>query len=299
MKKLFLLSKENLDLSKDEVLNLYKPKKHMIIEDILIFETTLNFSNRLSLTKKVYQVLEQEIEWDKIIISPFKVTGKKEDEKKYAKIIWNMVNNPSVDLKNPKTEIEIIKKGDETFICKLETKISTDWKKRLPHLKPEMSPTSLNPRIAMAMINLTGKIDGKLCDPFCGTGGILVEAGLMNYDIIGFDIDEITLKKAKVNLHYYNIKKYDLSKKDALKNGDKFDVVVTDLPYGKNTKITENLKSLYKNFFEKYYDLCDVMVVGIPSYMDKKILFGNWKIETRYEIYLHSTLSKNIIVLKK
>ena len=299
MKKLFLLSKENLDLSRDEVLSLYEPKKYMQIQDLLIFETSKDYSIRLALTKKVYEVLEGEIEWQKIVESPFKVTGSKINEKKYATLIWDSVNGPTVDLKNPKTEIEIIERMNETFICKLETKVLTNWKERLPHLKPELSPTSLNPRIAMAMINLSGKKEGILCDPFCGTGGIMVEAGLMKYKTLGFDIDEITIRKAKINLDFYNLKNYKLIKEDSLKNKNKFDVVVTDLPYGKNTRVNQEIESLYNSFFKKYENLCDTMVIGLPSTVDLKNIMGNWKIKSEYEIYLHRNLSKKIILIKK
>ena len=74
---------------------------------------------------------------------------------------------------------------------------------RKAHLRPELQPTSLHPRLARALINLTGIRKGILLEPFCGAGGILLEAGLMGIKTVGYDIDKIVLKKCKINLNFY------------------------------------------------------------------------------------------------
>jgi tRNA (guanine10-N2)-dimethyltransferase len=325
--KLFLLSKQDLEFAKEEIISLYKPKKYDLIEDILLIETEEDYLDRLALTKKVYQVLgitkdltelksidtksqndfgiskvpkSTLIDFLKIIgDNSYKIEAEQETIKKIAGIIYHQLVNPKINLKKPDVIIEIIKREDKYYVCKLIKNISTSWKKRLPHLKPELSPTSLNPRIAMAMINISEKNQGVLCDPFCGTGGLMVEAGLMNYRMIGFDIDDVTLKKAKINLDFYNIKDYKLIERDALKNKEIFDVVVTDLPYGKNTKLSENITKLYETFFEKYYELCETMIIGLPDFIDYKKLIGNWKIKKEFTLYLHKSLSKKILKLAK
>ena len=70
----------------------------------------------------------------------------------------------------------------------------------------------LPPKIARSMINLApsdswgnGKV---LVDPFCGSGGLLIEAGLIGLKSIGYDISEPILTKAKINLNYFKIKKF-------------------------------------------------------------------------------------------
>ena len=44
-----------------------------------------------------------------------------------------------------------------------------------------------------------------LLDPFCGTGGILIEAGILGINIIGSDIDKKLVYGCKENLNFYNI----------------------------------------------------------------------------------------------
>ena len=62
-------------------------------------------------------------------------------------------------------------------------------------------PTSLHPQLARCCVNLTGiKKDETLLDPFCGTGGILIEAGLMGLNCIGGDISDWVLKKCRENI---------------------------------------------------------------------------------------------------
>ena len=74
-----------------------------------------------------------------------------------------------------------------------------------------------------------------LLDPFCGTGGFLIEAGLMGIKSIGYDINKIMIKGCKDNLEYFKIKGYKIKTKNALNIDDKFNCLVTDLPYGLNS----------------------------------------------------------------
>ncbi len=44
----------------------------------------------------------------------------------------------------------------------------------------------MSPKLARCMVNLTGvKENDLVLDPFCGTGGILIEAGIMGARVIG------------------------------------------------------------------------------------------------------------------
>ncbi len=46
----------------------------------------------------------------------------------------------------------------------------------------------LPPKLAQIMVNLAGLDKGRILDPFCGTGVILQEAGLMKYAVYGTDL---------------------------------------------------------------------------------------------------------------
>lgn len=80
----------------------------------------------------------------------------------------------------------------------------------------------LPPKLAQIMINLaspTAKSNGRLLDPFCGTGVLLQEAALMGYDIYGSDLAPKMIDFSEQNLAWLaKISKNDF--KHILEQGD-------------------------------------------------------------------------------
>ncbi|MBS3125240.1 hypothetical protein J4211_03230 [Candidatus Woesearchaeota archaeon] len=95
-----------------------------------------------------------------------------------------------VDLENPGTQIQFFFTKSHIYCGKLLWEQYERFEERRAHLRAAHSPVSLHPKLARAMVNLTGVKTGILLDPFCGTGGILIEAGLMGFPVVGCDIDE-------------------------------------------------------------------------------------------------------------
>jgi tRNA G10 N-methylase Trm11 len=60
----------------------------------------------------------------------------------------------------------------------------------------------LPPKLAQIMVNLAGLEDGRILDPFCGTGVILQEAGLMGYRVYGTDLAEKMIRYSRDNLNW-------------------------------------------------------------------------------------------------
>ena len=173
------------------------------------------------------------------------------------------------------------------------------FSKRKPHLRPGFHPSSLHPKLARAFVNLTGIRKGTIVDCFCGTGGILIEAGLIGLNIIGYDIDEEMLEKAKLNFKHFKIKKYKLYQKDATKIKKKYRYIVADLPYGHATKKID--KDLYLNFLKNLKKILGKRaVIGFPDFAPYKKLIkqAKLKIVNEFTIYLHKNLSKKIVVIE-
>ncbi|MBQ6547891.1 MAG: DNA modification methylase, partial [Candidatus Methanomethylophilaceae archaeon] len=95
-----------------------------------------------------------------------------------------------VDLRNPQNEVRILM-SDRLHVFLGERKVDRDiLETRKVGERPFFSPISLHPRYARALINLTGvKKGGTVLDPFCGTGGIVIEAGFMGMKAIASDFD--------------------------------------------------------------------------------------------------------------
>ena len=109
-------------------------------------------------------------------------------------------------------------------------------------------------------------------DPFCGTGGILLEAGLIGAKVIGSDIEEKMIEGCKKTLDHYNIKNYELfccDIGDIAKHVKNVDAVVTDLPYGKSTTtMGESVFDLSSRAFDSISSILKKKsraVVGLPN----------------------------------
>lgn len=315
MKLLLELSKQNPDLSVFEAAELLGLRKYKLIANYLYISfNTTNLMKSLAYTNVAYQVLFscskkvlnkkiKSFSWQKHYEKDFCVRNINlpvSKEKDYASLIWHKLKKPMVNLTNPSTEFVFIKLKKRVYATKRIWRNPKNFLRRKAHLRPEMHPSSLDPRLAKACVNIAigAKKDAVLLDPFCGTGGILIEAALMGANVIGYDIDEIMLRKARINLGFYKRKNYKLENKDALAAGNekKITAIVTDLPYGRNTK-SVNLVGLIKDFLSAAYKITNRAVIMFPSTINYKPLLGRWKLKREFEYYLHSSLTKKILVL--
>jgi len=289
---IYELSKENLKLAKTEVLTLTKARNSKLKKNLL-FTSAYKYPERLAYTKAVYKFLGtniNKIKWQKYYKDSFCVRVQGANERELAEKIWNKLKNPIVNLKNPKTQFNLLSKK---YFGLLIYKNQDDYEKRKTKNRPESHPSSLHPKLAKAMINLTGAIKSSIIlDPFCGSGGLLIEAGLMGMKIEGSDLDRNMVNRAKINLKHYKIKA-KVEQKDALTITRKYKYVVTDLPYGKSTKVT-NIKSLVKEFLDNIK--ANVIVLGLPDFI--KLPKNKYKVESYFKHYLHKSLSKKIYLLK-
>ena len=106
--------------------------------------------------------------------------------------------------------------------------------------RPFFSPISLHPKYARALINLTGvRRGGTVLDPFCGTGGIVIEAAEMGMRAVASDFDEDMVIGCRENMDFYGLELADFETIDIGDIGERFpevDAVCTDPPYGRSTK---------------------------------------------------------------
>lgn len=319
---LFHLSGENLDLAREEILSLTKFRKYHQIRNVLIVESEYSkIFERLAFTHGVFRVLfacDADNFIEKIDLFGFQrfyrenfrvkilnLTNKKIgfDEEQIGGLVYGKLKNPKVELSNPKTRFFFIFADNKIACCELIKKIEKSFLERKPHLKPELHPTSLSPKLAKALINLTGVGGGVLLDPFCGSGGILVEAGLIGLRTVGFDIDKLMLRRAKINLEYYKIKNYMLELRDAIKSSKKYDYIVSELPFGRNSRVSmKNLELLYFNFLKTLDKiLVKKAVLVFPDFLDYKKLinYTKLKIEKEFDYYIHKSMTKKILALTR
>ncbi|KCZ73311.1 putative DNA modification methylase [Candidatus Methanoperedens nitroreducens] len=151
------------------------------------------------------------------------------------------------DLRNPQIQLRVLLTEDKSIFGYIAGSVDRGaFEARKPHYRPFFYPGVLMPRLARALVNIS-KPEEYMLDPFCGTGGILIEAGLIGIKVIGGDIQRKLLLGAKMNLDFYKIN-YSLMYQDACRMSlcdESVDAVVTDPPYGRSAAIiAESLEHL-------------------------------------------------------
>ncbi|MGE0793128.1 MAG: TRM11 family methyltransferase [Candidatus Woesearchaeota archaeon] len=306
---IFELEKTNLDLSKTEAEFLLNINLKCLKDNFFITSQKFNLNQikRLAYTKNIFKYLDENINFSKIKLNLIKNTYKLEiksftkktlDKKELVNYIYNNLEKPKVDVKNPNHIYYIFYFKSKFYLFEKIYENIDEPSKRRAHLRQFNHPTSLNPKQAKAMINLS-KAKKEILDCFCGMGGILLEASLMNLNVKASDISEYMINKAKINLK--DFKKIKFQVQDATKLKIKSEAIVTDLPFGKNSFVSENLNELFTKFFVNAQNLTSSLVVGHSSNLNIKKLIKNtsWKILKEFSIYVHKSMTRKITILIK
>lgn len=218
------------------------------------------------------------------------------DEKKleseYGKKLERELNR--VDLENPDEIVKIYVLEDKVVLAVVVEDIDRGlYEKRKNQERPFSSPISLDPVLARVMVNLSEVRPGeRLLDSFCGTGGILIEAGLCGIGVRGLDISEEMVEGTRENLEEYGIIVHDI-KQGSVENltelfSDNYEAVVTDLPYGKASKEFEKPVRQFLNKIDSMKEKNIVFMYNEPNLSDY---------EHNFEVYVHKNLTRYIYVL--
>ncbi|MFQ5781659.1 MAG: TRM11 family SAM-dependent methyltransferase [Nitrosopumilus sp.] len=309
----FILSKDYLQLAIDEIIAVSKMydrfSKVKVIFNLVIVQSKTNWetiAKRATFVRTAGQILR-------------KMSGLFVDEEKFeilknantfvCRIInlsSNQFNIPELEssmgdmiskfskakvkIKNPDIIVYLIFTDKENFFgFSKKTKSSKRPKKLKNH------PNELDWKLSRIMLNLIGLKKGEIvCDPFCGTGTTLLEAESMGIHGIGIDFNEKMCEMSKENLKANGFKS-DVLEDDFHKLSEisgKFDGIVTDIPYGRNSKTRKEPKETLKEFFSI-----------IPkkkrfAIMFKKELGNDLKLKglKKYEIYRHKSLTRTILI---
>jgi len=230
-------------------------------------------------------------------------------EQQLGSFIWRNLQHsikPKVNLSNPVTEFCFIFTKRNVYLTSQIIRLQHDFQMRKAHKRSVLHPSSLSPKLAAGMVNiLNAPKNSIIMDPFVGTAGILIEASLLKYKTLGFDINKWMISAAKKNMKQY--KNYSLKHADAtdIKNYKNTAFICTDLPYSKNTRQVD-IKSLYSRFFAVLKKAkITRAVIGVPFFpgyrnMDYSKLAkkSDLSIKNAFIFYVHKSLSKRILVIE-
>ena len=327
-KYLLELGGENIDLGKYEALELFKFKKYspkLEIDNgrIIIISTTKKIEktliNRLSMTKRIsniiftstknkIQLILSELENINLGDKSFairQIGANNLNSRKTAILIGEKISKKNkTELNNPDITV-LFYQNNGFYISLCNKNWDTGYKKCLQHHishRPYFSPISIHPRIARAMVNLSNCNEKEpLIDPFCGTGGVLIEAADMGLEVTGIDLKEKMVEYSKGNLKHYGFKGNLINSDFGEITNQSFSSIVCDPPYGiASTTGGENIKDLMErslDVFQRKLNRGQRLVIAVSN--PDIIKHPNLKLLNKFEWYIHKSLTRNIIVLEK
>ena len=267
---------ENIDATIDVVAEGLVILKDIPDERIDQYHETL--TKRLGYTHEVHQLIMKSsperlsedipsINWQDYISETFAVRVKRLNsqidtvatERKAGALILDNCNDIKVKLREPNSLVRMVASKNDIYIAVEKFKLNKKhFVESKPHKRPFFYPGSMSPKLARCMVNLSRVTEGQLLlDPFCGTGGILIEAGLIGCKVVGSDIYWKMKNGAAINLDHFGITDYRTFNLDVreLKMYEKVAAVVTDPPYGISTS-TGDIEgdNIFKEFFIAIYD---------------------------------------------
>jgi len=309
----FILSKDQIELAIDEIIAIAKMydrfAKTKVISNMVIIQSKINWSEitkRATFVKISGQILrkmsglfldDENLEVLKnaktFVCRIINLSSKEFNIPELENSMGDMISKFShvkVELENPDVTVYLIFTDEENFFG-----FSKQIKIKNRPKKVKKYPHELDWKLTRVMINLIGLKKGEtVCDPFCGTGTTLLEAESMGIHAIGLDFDEKMYEITKNNLaiNKYKSKIFKSDFQELTKISEKFDAIVTDLPYGIASKTSEKPEKILKRFFSI-----------IPKHkriaiMYKKELDDKMKIKglKKYEIYRHKSLTRTILI---
>lgn len=171
--------------------------------------------------------------------------------------------------------------------------------------RPFSLPVSIHPKYARAMVNLSRAGPGaRVVDPFCGTGGILIESALLGCDAAGSDLDQRMVAGTRTNLEHMGLRarltRCDVGIFPEALEGP-FDAVVTDPPYGKSTWTGgEGPGSVLARFYDaaaRGLRPGGRLVVCLPDAQMLPRGDVRFSLESIHPIWVHRSLTRHVATL--
>ncbi|WP_276248447.1 MULTISPECIES: methyltransferase domain-containing protein [unclassified Haladaptatus] len=211
----------------------------------------------------------------------------------------------TVDLDDPDHTLRALFADD---VCALGWEAAAslrDYGDRNPTARPFFQPGSMEPLLARALVNIAGAGPGRtLLDPMCGTGGVLLEGGLVGARLVGNDAQWKMVRGTKQNLTELlpDDADFGIVRGDATAlalRDDSVDAVVFDAPYGRQSKIANlDLADLVAGALAEARRVGEKCVLVADRPWAEEARAAGWEVTHSFERYVHGTLTRHILVLE-
>ncbi|WP_082230846.1 methyltransferase domain-containing protein [Haloprofundus marisrubri] len=210
----------------------------------------------------------------------------------------------AVDLDDPDNVLRVVFADDRCFVGWQVVESIRDYGDRRPTDRPFFQPGSMAPLDARAFANIAGAQPGAtILDPMCGTGGTLIEAGLVGATPVGVDAQKKMAAGARINLDAYVDGDAHVVRGDATAlplRDDAVDGVVFDAPYGRQSKIARHsLRDLVSGALEEAYRVAPQGVLVADRSWHEEAENAGWTVEETFERRVHRSLVRHVHVLRR
>jgi tRNA (guanine10-N2)-dimethyltransferase len=208
----------------------------------------------------------------------------------------------AVDLEAPDHELRALFSDGICALGWVERRTERDFDERKPTDRPFFQPGSMDPMLARALVNCAGAREGaRIVDPMCGTGGLLLEAGLVGADVLGIDAQWKMVRGAKENLAaYLDGPAYDTVRGDATRppvRDGAADGVVFDAPYGRQSKVVGDLEPLVGGALAAAREVAPRAVVVADRSWAAVAHETGWTVEAVIQRRVHGSLDRYLHLL--
>ncbi len=238
-------------------------------------------------------------------VKRYRGRGEPEQTNLIARKVGEVISEQrKIDLRTPDFKLRLLLTDEVHFFFE-EKEIDRDqYETRHVRSRPYFSPISLHPRYARALVNLTRVRRGQtLLDPFCGTGGILLEASLVGAKSLGSDISPEMIDGCAENLRHFNVAFERLEVADIGELDDVFgtvDAVATDPPYGRSASTKkEPVIALHERAMENIAEvLSSAAWAGVV--LPKMVRYPtSLSLEDRHSQKVHRSLTREYCLFKR
>jgi tRNA (guanine10-N2)-dimethyltransferase len=169
-----------------------------------------------------------------------------QSQREFERLIGTMISGP-VSLTSPETEYRAILSEDRCYFGRVLFPIDrAAYDLRNPGKRDFFHPGVMMPRMARTLVNIAYAQPGDIVlDPFCGTGGLLIEAELLGMHTLGSDFDPFMIAGSRRNTQKTEVFLGDAASLPI--RDQSVDSIVTDFPYGQSVCIrkTDTMDQLY------------------------------------------------------
>lgn len=231
---------------------------------------------------------------------PFSPVEKRDLEKQVG---GSMDATGRVDLEAPEREFRILRHGEDFVLAEVLHEVErSEMEARKVARRPFSMPISLHPKLARALVNLSRcPRDGRILDPFCGTGGIAIEAARLGMKVVASDLQEKMVRGTASVLDHYGLRgeTFVADIGEVPRHVARVDAIATDPPYGRAASTRgESLASLYRRAFAAFREILPrggFAAVALPSEEAVRIGEEFLELEEAHTLQVHRTLARTFV----